>query len=109
VLASGQIQVTPEEPINTRDKGTRLLRTIKVPVKDKAGKAEYLLGYSEDITERKATEQQLRQAVKMEAVGQLTGGCRARFQQPARHHHRQPRHRRWSRPMPGSARSSWKR
>jgi PAS domain S-box-containing protein len=74
VLASGQIQVTPEEPINTRDKGTRLLRTIKVPVKDKAGKAEYLLGYSEDITERKAIEQQLRQAVKMEAVGQLTGG-----------------------------------
>jgi PAS domain S-box-containing protein len=74
VLASGEIQVTPEEPISTRDKGTRLLRTIKVPVKDKAGKAEYLLGYSEDITERKATEQQLRQAVKMEAVGQLTGG-----------------------------------
>jgi PAS domain S-box-containing protein len=74
VLASGEIQVTSEEPISTRDKGTRLLRTIKVPVKDKAGKAEYLLGYSEDITERKATEQQLRQAVKMEAVGQLTGG-----------------------------------
>ena len=74
VLDSGAIQVTPEEPINTREKGPRLLRTIKVPVKDKAGKAEYLLGYSEDITERKAIEQQLRQAVKMEAVGQLTGG-----------------------------------
>src|SRR5262249_33970780 len=38
------------------------------------GKPEYLLGFSEDITERKAIEQQLRQAVKMEAVGQLTGG-----------------------------------
>jgi PAS domain S-box-containing protein len=74
VLESGAIQVTPEETINTRDKGVRLLRTIKVPVKDKSGKAEYLLGYSEDITERKAIEQQLRQAVKMEAVGQLTGG-----------------------------------
>ena len=74
VLESGEIQVTPEEPISTRDLGTRLLRTIKVPLNDKAGKAEYLLGYSEDITERKAMEQQLRQAVKMEAVGQLTGG-----------------------------------
>jgi PAS domain S-box-containing protein len=74
VLESGEIQVTPEEPISTRDLGTRLLRTIKVPLNDKAGKAEFLLGYSEDITERKAMEQQLRQAVKMEAVGQLTGG-----------------------------------
>ena len=74
VLESGKIQVTPEEPISTRDKGQRLLRTIKVPVRDKDGKPEYLLGYSEDITERKAMEQQLRQAVKMEAVGQLTGG-----------------------------------
>jgi PAS domain S-box-containing protein len=74
VLSSGEIQVTPEEPIHTRDKGARLLRTIKVPLKDIRGKAEYLLGYSEDITERKAIEQQLRQALKMEAVGQLTGG-----------------------------------
>jgi PAS domain S-box-containing protein len=74
VLDSGEIQVTPEEPISTRDLGTRTLRTIKVPLKDEGGKAEYLLGYSEDITERKAIEQQLRQAVKMEAVGQLTGG-----------------------------------
>ncbi len=74
VFESGKIQVTPEEPINTRDKGLRVLRTIKVPVKDKNGNPEYLLGYSEDITEKKAIEQQLRQAVKMEAVGQLTGG-----------------------------------
>jgi PAS domain S-box-containing protein len=74
VLESGRPHVAPEETINTRTKGLRTLRTIKVPVKDKVGKAEYLLGYSEDITEKKAIEQQLRQAVKMEAVGQLTGG-----------------------------------
>ena len=74
VLESGKIQVTPEEQVTTRDKGVRLLRTIKAPLKDKSGSAQYLLGYSEDITERKAIEQQLRQAVKMEAVGQLTGG-----------------------------------
>jgi PAS domain S-box-containing protein len=74
VLESGETQVTPEEQITTNYRGVRLLKTIKVPVKDKDGKPQYLLGFSEDITERKATEQQLRQAVKMEAVGQLTGG-----------------------------------
>jgi PAS domain S-box-containing protein len=67
-------QLTAEEPIDTRLNGTRLLKTTKVAVRDKAGRPQYLLGYSDDITERKAVEQQLRQAVKMEAVGQLTGG-----------------------------------
>jgi PAS domain S-box-containing protein len=74
VLISRQVRVTPEEPIATRYKGTRLLRTTKVPVLDKNGEPLYLLGFCEDITDRKAMEQQLRQAVKMEAVGQLTGG-----------------------------------
>jgi len=74
VFDSGAPQLTEEERITTRYKGLRLLQTTKVPVKDKDGKPQYLLGFSEDITERKAMEQQLRQAVKMEAVGQLTGG-----------------------------------
>jgi len=74
VLLEGRPQVTAEERITTRYRGERLLRTIKVPVMDAAGKPQYLLGFSEDITDQKAVEQQLRQAVKMEAVGQLTGG-----------------------------------
>ena len=74
VLQSGILEVTPEEPITTRNRGVRLLRTTKVPVLDEHGVPQYLLGFSEDITERKAIELQLRQAVKMEAVGQLTGG-----------------------------------
>ena len=74
VFESGAPQLTEEERITTRYKGLRLLQTTKVPVKDKDGKPQYLLGFSEDITERRAMEQQLRQAVKMEAVGQLTGG-----------------------------------
>jgi PAS domain S-box-containing protein len=74
VFESGAKQLTEEERITTRYKGTRLLQTTKVPVKDKDGRPQYLLGFSEDITERRAMEAQLRQAMKMEAVGQLTGG-----------------------------------
>jgi len=74
VFAAGVPQVTLEEEIATRHRGVRLLQTSKVPVLDEDGQPRYLLGFSEDITDRKAVEQQLRQAVKMEAVGQLTGG-----------------------------------
>ena len=46
----------PEQPIETATKGTRLLHTTKVPVFDKNGNPKYLLGISEDITERKRAE-----------------------------------------------------
>lgn len=74
MLAAGKPTITPEEPVTTRHQGIRLLRTIKVPVRDQDGTPRFLLGFSEDITERKAIEQQLHQVLKIEAVGQLTGG-----------------------------------
>ena len=73
VLLSSVPSEPIEELIETRYKGSRMLRTIKVPVQDEEGRPQYLLGFSEDITEQKKVEQQLRQAVKMEAFGQLTG------------------------------------
>ena len=49
-----------EEPIHTRKKGLRILHTKKIPVLDSAGNPAYLLGISEDITEKIHSEQRLR-------------------------------------------------
>ena len=60
VVLSGKVVVDiPEESIQTRDRGLRLLHTRKIPVFDAAGNPRYLLGISEDITERKRAEQVL--------------------------------------------------
>ena len=56
VLQRGQFLDIPEEPIETRLKGRRLLHTKKVPINGDDGTPQYLLGISEDITERKHIE-----------------------------------------------------
>ena len=53
VLESGQQKDIPEEPIHTKD-GLRWLHTKKVPILGEDGAPRYLLGISEDITDRKA-------------------------------------------------------
>jgi len=52
----------------------RLLHVVKVPMRDKTGNVIGLCGIARDVTLRKQLEDQLRQAAKMEAVGQLAGG-----------------------------------
>ena len=56
VLQRGQSLDIPEEPLETRRKGRRLLHTKKVPINGDDGTPQYLLGISEDITERKHIE-----------------------------------------------------
>ena len=56
---SGMLDI-PEEPILTAKKGQRLLHTKKVCIRGADGATKYLLGISEDITERKQAEKNLK-------------------------------------------------
>lgn len=60
VLAHGRLIDIPEENIET-PKGPRILHTRKVALLNEKGDPEYLLGISEDITDRKQTENTLRE------------------------------------------------
>lgn len=62
ILASGSVLDIPEEPIQTRNYGTRILHTKKLPIFDNAGNPQYIMGIAEDITERKQAEIELQQA-----------------------------------------------
>jgi len=59
-LAGGKLVDIPEEPLETRGKGQRILHTRKIPIRDEEGRPLYLLGISEDITERKEAEEKVR-------------------------------------------------
>jgi PAS domain S-box-containing protein len=53
VLKNKKLLDIPEEPIHTSRHGLRYLHTKKIPILNERGKPQYLLGISEDITERK--------------------------------------------------------
>lgn len=58
-LQGGRLVEIPEEQLQTRHKGVRLVHTKKIPILDAAGRPAYLLGIAEDITERKAAQRRL--------------------------------------------------
>jgi PAS domain S-box-containing protein len=60
VLASGQLLDIPEETITTMKGEKRLLHTKKVPIVDERGKPLYLLGISQDVTEKRHAEEKIR-------------------------------------------------
>jgi PAS domain S-box-containing protein len=60
VLASGRLVDIAEERIQTREKGERFLHTRKIPILDADGHPVYLLGISEDVTDRRMADAQIR-------------------------------------------------
>ncbi|MFT7538106.1 MAG: two-component system NtrC family sensor kinase [Lysobacterales bacterium] len=61
VLKNKKLHTINEEPIHTKKKGTRYLHTKKIPILDSNGNPEYLLGISEDITEKKLIKERLQE------------------------------------------------
>ena len=61
-LKTGALLDLPEQTVNTRYKGVRMLHTKRLPILDEAGRPRYLVAISEDITDRKKAETDLVQA-----------------------------------------------
>ncbi|MES2306307.1 MAG: MHYT domain-containing protein [Gemmatimonadota bacterium] len=75
VIATGGARRIFQEQLTSPVDGTlRWFESVKVPLDPGDGSAVQVLGVSAEITDRKQLADQLRQAQKMEAIGQLTGG-----------------------------------
>jgi PAS domain S-box-containing protein len=61
VLDAGRLLDIPEQPVDTRLLGTRILHTMKMPILDERGEPKFLLGIAVDITASKLAEQAIRE------------------------------------------------
>lgn len=68
-VVSGKAAIdTKEEQIETKDHGIRILQTKKIPLFGKDGLPQYILGMSEDITEKKNAEEEMLRMIKEEVI-----------------------------------------
>lgn len=61
IFVKGSVEDTLEELIDSHSRGQRWLHTVKIPIYDEQNHPYYLLGFSEDITDRKQAEVELRE------------------------------------------------
>lgn len=73
-IKAGSMEAHGESENCTKDGRTIICEWYNTPLFDENGAFAGLLSLAQDITERKRLEDQLRQAMKMEAVGRLAGG-----------------------------------
>ena len=74
VLEKGSLLNIPEEKVETKNRGERVLHTKKIPIFGEDNMPKYLLGISEDITDYKRMENELLNIRKLESIGMLAGG-----------------------------------
>ncbi|MDO9017685.1 MAG: ATP-binding protein [Deltaproteobacteria bacterium] len=82
VLAGRSVVDIPAEPIHTRLRGMRTLHTKKIPVLAADGTPRYLLGISEDITEREQMRAALTQSERLASLGMLSAGIAHEINNP---------------------------
>jgi len=71
-----------EQPIQTKNKGTRVLRSKKIPILDEEGNPIYLLGISEDITEEKNAAKEVEEKIRqIESMNKLMIGREIKMQE----------------------------
>jgi PAS domain S-box-containing protein len=68
VLQNKKLLDIPEETIENENLGQRILHTKKIPILNKEKNPQYLLNVSEDITERKIVEEQLKKSLAEKEV-----------------------------------------
>lgn len=84
VLSHQRDYVNEEEQITDAEGKTHWLQSVKRPLMGAAG-VEYILGIATDLTERKFLEQKLRQAQKLESIGQLSAGIAHEINTPTQY------------------------
>ncbi|MFT3743040.1 MAG: ATP-binding protein [Pyrinomonadaceae bacterium] len=84
VITNRQEYINQEEKVLDADGNIHWLQSVKRPLMGTSG-VEYILGIATDLTERKNLEHQLRQAQKLESIGQLAAGIAHEINTPTQY------------------------